>query len=103
MKDEVYQLAEVFKALGDPTRLKLIKILASDMVSDIRITDIAEMLGITQPAVSQHLKVLKGVGILESHKEGYRVYYNIDKETFYKHKQLIDNMFVMAFKKCDEK
>lgn len=93
-------MADIFKALGDPTRLKLIKILASKMASEIRICKIAESLGISQPAVSQHLKILKGIGILTAQREGYRIHYNIDVEVLKKHKQLIDSMFELAFKSC---
>ncbi len=100
MRDEVFLLAEVFKALGDPTRLKLIKILASGMTKDVRVVDIAEKLGISQPAVSQHLKILRSVGILIAEREGYRVHYHIDVEVFKKYKHLIDSMFEMAFNKC---
>ena len=99
IKDEVNKLAEIFRALGDPTRLKIVRILASQTARDIRVIDIAEMLGISQPAVSQHLKILKGVGILDSQRDGYRIYYNIDAHAFKKYKQLIDNMFEMAFQK----
>jgi ArsR family transcriptional regulator len=100
LRDEVDKLAEIFKAFGDPTRLKILKILVSKTASDVRVADIAEMLGISQPAVSQHLKVLKNIGILNSQREGYRIYYNVVIDVFKQYKELIDKMFELVFEKC---
>ena len=73
------KLAEVFKALGDPTRLRILSLLSAKK-SDICVGALANRLGVTQPAVSQHLKVLKNVGILEANKIGFRVHYRINED-----------------------
>ncbi|MCK5201048.1 MAG: winged helix-turn-helix transcriptional regulator [Spirochaetales bacterium] len=52
MKNFVERMAEIFKALGDPTRLMIIKILASNKEDRFCVVDIAKRIGITQPAVS---------------------------------------------------
>jgi ArsR family transcriptional regulator len=101
LRDDVDKLAEIFKALGDPTRLRILKILVSKTASDVRIADIAGMLNVSQPAVSQHLKILKNIGILSSQREGYRIYYNIVIDVFTQYKMLIDNMFKLVFEKCN--
>jgi len=54
------------KALGDATRLKIIKILASHKDYRPCVNDLAKNLNITQPAASQHLKILKNVGLITS-------------------------------------
>lgn len=105
--DERYKMAvkvaDIFKALGDINRLLIINILASNTVDKISVSELANMLGITQPAASQHLKILKNIGILAPKKEGYHVYYIIDIKAFLKHKQDMDLIFQYAFEKCDSK
>ena len=94
------KMAEVFKALGDVNRMKIIKILASNPEESLCVSDIAEMIKITQPATSQHIRVLKNVGILGSKRIGNKTYYHIDADQLHEYKDIIDHMFKMAFVKC---
>ena len=80
MQDTVTKMTEFFKALNDPTRLKVMRILASNPENKLCVGAIAQRLGVTQPAVSQHLKVLKNVGFVEPNREGYWVHYSINLE-----------------------
>ncbi len=100
-RDKGYILAELFKALGDFSRLRIIRILASNMESEICVSDIAKILGITTPAVSQHIKVLKSIGILVPEKKGFRVFYKIDREKLIEYKKLVDEMFELASMRCE--
>jgi len=50
----VMEMSEVFKALGDPTRLRIIRMLVSKIESSLGVSDMANKLGITQPAPPQH-------------------------------------------------
>ncbi len=93
-------MSEVFKALGDPTRLRIIRMLASKMENNICVVDLAKRLGITQPAVSQHIKVLKSIGILKPNRKGFRVHYSIDADVLNTYKKDIDELFKRAFEKC---
>ncbi|WP_093793979.1 ArsR/SmtB family transcription factor [Sporomusa acidovorans] len=43
------------------------------------VSDVAQQLGISQPAASQHIKILKNVGILEENRRGFRVFYTINR------------------------
>ncbi|MBD3305833.1 metalloregulator ArsR/SmtB family transcription factor [candidate division KSB3 bacterium] len=81
MQEDVVQMAEFFKALGDPTRLKILRLLTSYPERKLCVGAIAQRLGITQPAVSQHLKVLKHVRLVEPNREGYRVHYAVNRDT----------------------
>lgn len=99
MKDQVKIMAEVFKALGDPTRLKIIRLLSSKKHM-LCVGDLANKLGITQSAVSQHLKVLKNAGILEAERKGFHVHYTIDVNTLTTYKRMIDAMLKLAFESC---
>jgi ArsR family transcriptional regulator len=98
MRDEVKKMAKVFKALGEPTRLRIIKILASEG-GYFCVGALANKLGISQPATSQHLKVLKEAGILDSKRMGYHVHYYVDTETFKSYKEKINELMEKAFEK----
>ncbi len=58
-----------FKALGEPTRLKIIKLLSA---RELCVCDLEDIMQISQPRVSQHLKVLKYAGLVNERKEGQR-------------------------------
>lgn len=100
MHELVEKMAEVFKALGDPTRLKIIRHLASKMEPEINVSDFSKKFGVSQPAISQHMKVLKNVKILRARREGIQVFYYIDTNTLSEYKEEIDELFQMAFEKC---
>jgi len=73
--------AELFAALADPTRLKLLQVLCRQNPPGCRcVNNLSQLLGITQPAVSQHLRVLKSVGLVIGERRGFRMHYLIDPE-----------------------
>lgn len=97
------ELEEVFKALANVNRLLLIYSLASGEVEKVSVTEMAKIMGLTQPAASQHLKVLKTVKILNAEKEGNYIYYTFNKSALLKHKKNIDFLFSCVLAKCDQK
>jgi ArsR family transcriptional regulator len=78
MMDEVEKLAEMFKALSDPTRLRLVKLLGESRGA-LCVNALAHMLGVTQSAVSQHLRVLRQAGLVRSERCGQFVHYSLDE------------------------
>lgn len=98
--DNVKQMAGVFRALGDANRLAIIGILASDEYEKVCVGDLARILEITQPAVSQHLRTLKSIGMVESSKEGNFIYYTFNRGAMFSYKESIDEMFGQALEKC---
>jgi len=100
MKDHLKTMANVFKSLGDEKRLKIIKMLASNMNEIFCVSDVAQQLGISQPAVSQHIRVLKSVGILEENRRGFRVFYTINLDVLNEYKKSLDDLFKKALEKC---
>ena len=71
----------VFKAFADPTRLRLVKLLCHQQVSDsLCVNALAGLLGVTQSAVSQHLRILKNVGLVRGERRGYRIHYVINHQ-----------------------
>jgi DNA-binding transcriptional ArsR family regulator len=69
---------EMFRALGVETRLRIFEILKAD--GPMGVKELAEIVGITPAAVSQHLKVLRQAGLVTSERQGYYIPYSIDDE-----------------------
>lgn len=73
--------AAVFSALADPTRLKLVKLLCGQREPDaLCVNALAHLLGVTQSAISQHLRVLKAIGLVKGERRGYHIHYSINSE-----------------------
>ena len=69
------QLAQAFKALGDPVRLRLLSIIASAPTGEVCACDLTDPVGKSQPTVSHHLKILREAGLVTSRKHGTWVHY----------------------------
>jgi ArsR family transcriptional regulator, arsenate/arsenite/antimonite-responsive transcriptional repressor len=95
------ELEELFKALANTNRLLLIYSLASGEIEAINVTQMAQMMGLTQPAASQHLKVLKTAKILNARKQGNHIYYTFNQSALVKHKKKIDFLFGCVLTKCE--
>jgi DNA-binding transcriptional ArsR family regulator len=67
------ELVEVFKALSDPTRLRLVKLLGGGQ--SLCVNALARRLGVTQSAVSQHLRVLRQAGLVTGVRQGSFIHY----------------------------
>ncbi len=68
-------LAQLLKALADPTRLRLVSMVAGHEDGEVCVCELTEPLGLTQPTISHHLKVLIDAGILTRDKRGVWAYY----------------------------
>ena len=67
----------MFKALGDPVRLRLLSLIAGHSGGEACVCDISGTFNLSQPTISHHLKVLRSAGILDSERRGSWVYYRI--------------------------
>jgi len=75
MSDELINFkAKVFKALGDPTRLKIIEFLRG---GEKCVCEIVPYLGLPQPTVSRHLKILRESGLVRFRKDGVKRLYSL--------------------------
>jgi len=82
--------ATVFSALADQTRLKLIKLLCSQhLPNDLCVNALASLLGVSQSAISQHLRILKSIGLVKGERKGYHIHYHINPEAIKSLRQLI--------------
>lgn len=76
-EEVVLSLAELFKALGDPTRVKILSCLK---VKDMCVGEIADALNMTTSAISHQLRVLKAIKLVKGTKEGKEVRYSLDDD-----------------------
>lgn len=85
--EAVGALAETFKILGDPTRVRIAFALARE---ELCVCDISNLLGVTQSAVSHSLRTLRQMKLVRFRKEGKIAYYTLDDEHI---SQLLDEGF----------
>ena len=74
---EILSLAETFKTLGDPTRVKVLQALS---VEELCVCDLAKLLGISESAISHQLRVLRNKKLVRYRKEGKMTFYSLDDE-----------------------
>jgi ArsR family transcriptional regulator len=79
-KKDAEELADAFKAIADPARLRLLSFIAGQPSAEACVCYLTEPLGLSQPTVSHHLKVLFDAGLLAREKRGTWVYYRIVPE-----------------------
>lgn len=70
-------LARVFKALGDPVRLRLLSMIASGADGEVCVCDLTPAFALSQPTISHHLKLLREAGLIEAERRGTWVYYRL--------------------------
>jgi len=95
MKDE--ELALLHKALSVPVRLKIIKLIAD---RPLCVNAITRFLSISQPAVSQHLAVLRQAGLVTGEKRGYMVHYTFNRSRFEDLQKAMDSFPQEAFEEA---
>jgi ArsR family transcriptional regulator, arsenate/arsenite/antimonite-responsive transcriptional repressor len=76
-EDWAGDLARMFKALGDPVRLRLVSLIASHAGGEACVCDISGSFDLSQPTISHHLKVLRQAGLLDCERRGTWVYYRV--------------------------
>lgn len=71
------RLAQIFKALGDPTRVRLVSLIAAHDGAEACVCDLTEPVGLSQPTVSHHLKLLVDAGLLTREQRGRWSFYRV--------------------------
>lgn len=74
-------LAHMFKALGDPTRVRLLSLIAAQPASEACICDLTEPVGLSQPTVSHHMKQLVDAGLVTREQRGKWAFYQVSDST----------------------
>jgi ArsR family transcriptional regulator len=76
-RNDAEKLAGVLKALADPARLRLLSLIQSSPEGEACVCDLTEPVGLSQPTVSHHLRILTEAGLLEREKRGVWAYYRL--------------------------
>ena len=75
--DAVQALAETFRILGDPTRVRILDVLAG---GELCVCDLAALVGASESAVSHQLRLMRGMRLVRPRRAGRQVYYSIDDQ-----------------------
>ena len=89
------QKSKIFKALGDPSRLRILDMLSCGELCACRIL---ESFGFTQPTLSHHMKILMACGLVSSRKEGLWCHYSLNEENV---KDLVQSLTHLTQEKAD--
>ncbi|HEY4464275.1 MAG TPA: metalloregulator ArsR/SmtB family transcription factor [Streptosporangiaceae bacterium] len=76
-RDAAERLARIFKALGDPARVQLLSLIAAADGGEACICDLTAPLGLSQPTVSHHMKLLADAGLVAREQRGKWAYYRV--------------------------
>lgn len=74
---QIKEAEKVFKALGQSLRLKIVALLAEQ---EFCVCELEEIFNVSQPAISQHLRILKEAGLVEEEKMGQWVFYSLERK-----------------------
>lgn len=91
--EDLVKLSEIFKILGEPARLKIIFSLF--IIEELCVCDIAAISGISQSAISHHLRVFRNMDLVKYRKEGKIVYYSLKNK-------VLKNLFIESLKYIKE-
>jgi DNA-binding transcriptional ArsR family regulator len=73
----VVELAETFKVLADPTRIRILQAISDE---ELCVCDIAAVVNVTQSAISHQLRILRSARLVKSRRDGKMVYYSLDDD-----------------------
>ncbi|MFC4946196.1 ArsR/SmtB family transcription factor [Pseudonocardia sp. GCM10023141] len=75
--DQSVELARLFKAMGDPVRLRLMSLIASHEGGEACVCDLTDVFDLSGPTISHHLKVLREAGLIAGERRGTWIYYRV--------------------------
>ena len=78
--EQSHELSRVFKAMGDPVRLRLLSLIASHEGGEACVCDLTGVFDLTGPTISHHLRVLREAGLITGERRGTWVYYRVRPE-----------------------
>ncbi|MQA12691.1 MAG: metalloregulator ArsR/SmtB family transcription factor [Pseudonocardiaceae bacterium] len=76
--EQSVELSRLFKALGDPVRLRLLSLIASHNGGEACVCDLSGVFDLTGPTISHHLRVLREAGLITGQRRGTWIYYRVE-------------------------
>lgn len=102
-KGLVNRMCAYNKAISDNNRMMMIKILGSTPEHTLGVSDIANILGISQPAATKHLQVLHNVNLVHRTRVGMSVFYSLDEAALEDYRMQLDYAFKHVYSACPYK
>jgi len=102
-RDDMTLVAQVVafnKAISDQQRMKMMKIVGSAEPNTMKVGDIADILGISQPAATKHLQILHDVGLISRERVGSCVYYSVSREGVARYQEVMNQAFAHVYTPC---
>lgn len=81
-QDESVRYAGLFKVLAEPVRLRILSQLAATGCGPVSVGELTEMVGLSQPTISHHLKMMTEAGLLDRHRDGRTVIHQVRPDVF---------------------
>lgn len=88
--EDAQKVAQVFKALSDPTRVRLLSLIAENPDGEVCLCELIEPVELSQPTVSHHMKLLVDAGLVTRDQRGRWAYYAIDSQAFAALREVLD-------------
>ncbi|MCL4377896.1 MAG: metalloregulator ArsR/SmtB family transcription factor [Actinobacteria bacterium] len=88
--DEFYEIVKILKALSDENRVRILSLL--NKRQNICVCEIREVIGLSQPTISSHLKVLENAGLVENLKDGKWINYKLNSNLGVKKSQILNQI-----------
>ncbi|MFJ3930485.1 MULTISPECIES: ArsR/SmtB family transcription factor [unclassified Streptomyces] len=89
-REEAARMAAMLKAIADPTRLQILRLIERSPTSEACVCDLTECLGLRQPTVSHHLKIMTEAGLLTRERRGTWVWYSVDRDGLRRVRDILD-------------
>nr|WP_246115324.1 metalloregulator ArsR/SmtB family transcription factor [Pseudonocardia sulfidoxydans] len=89
-EERAVELARVFKAMGDPVRLRLLSLIASNQGGEACVCELTGVFDLSGPTISHHLKVLREAALITGERRGTWVYYRVVRERLTQVSMLLD-------------
>jgi ArsR family transcriptional regulator len=89
-REEAQRLADMLKAIADPTRLQLLRLIERTPDGEACVCDLTECLGLRQPTVSHHLKIMTEAGLLDRERRGTWAWYSVNHDGLRRVREILD-------------
>ncbi|MBV7697763.1 helix-turn-helix transcriptional regulator [Streptomyces sp. TRM70350] len=89
-RDEAERLASMLKAIADPTRLQILRLIERSPTGEACVCDLTECLNFRQPTVSHHLKIMTEAGLLTRERRGTWAWYAVDHEGLRRVREILE-------------
>ncbi|MFE9882958.1 ArsR/SmtB family transcription factor [Streptomyces sp. NPDC005784] len=89
-REEAERLAAMLKAIADPTRLQIFRLIERAPKGEACVCDLTECLGLRQPTVSHHLKVMTEAGLLDRDRRGTWAWYSVNRDGLRRIREILE-------------